>query len=110
MIESGIYAFGRNNEGQLGLENKIEQLTPQLISSLKKETIKKIACGYGHTMIITGNFYFHSKESETGLFSFGFNKYGQLGSKDNINVDSPILVSKNVKNVACGDYFTMIVK
>jgi alpha-tubulin suppressor-like RCC1 family protein len=58
-IENGVYTFGSNNCGQLGLENTTKQTTPQLISTLKNEKIKNVVCGGQHSMIITGKFKFH---------------------------------------------------
>jgi alpha-tubulin suppressor-like RCC1 family protein len=53
--ETGVYCFGLNEVGQLGLGNTINQTTPQLMTSLKNEKIKNIACGDVHTIINTGN-------------------------------------------------------
>jgi alpha-tubulin suppressor-like RCC1 family protein len=57
--ENGVYSFGWNNYGQLGLGNTIDQTTPQLISTLKNEKIKNVVCGHQHSIIITGKFKFH---------------------------------------------------
>jgi alpha-tubulin suppressor-like RCC1 family protein len=57
--ENGVYSFGRNHEGQLGLGNTTNQTTPQLISTLKNEKIKNVVCGGEHSIIITGKFKFH---------------------------------------------------
>jgi alpha-tubulin suppressor-like RCC1 family protein len=54
--ESGVYSFGRNSYGQLGLGNTIDQTTPQLISTLKNEKIINVVCGHQHNIIITGKF------------------------------------------------------
>jgi alpha-tubulin suppressor-like RCC1 family protein len=52
-IENGVYSFGLNNCGQLGLENTTKQTTPQLVSALKNETIKNFVCGGQHSFILT---------------------------------------------------------
>jgi alpha-tubulin suppressor-like RCC1 family protein len=49
--ENGVYSFGRNHEGQLGLGNTTNQTTPQLISTLKNEKIKNVVCGGYHSFI-----------------------------------------------------------
>jgi uncharacterized Zn-finger protein len=54
-IESGVYSFGHNEEGQLGLGNTTDQSTPQIIPFFKNEKIKNVSCGYCHTIITTGN-------------------------------------------------------
>jgi hypothetical protein len=43
-----------NAFGQLGIGNKKDQYTPQLISSLKNEKIKNIACEKFLTYVVTG--------------------------------------------------------
>jgi hypothetical protein len=55
--ENGVYSFGYNVYGELGLGNTIDQKIPQLISSLRNEKIKKIVCGGHHTLIWTGNLF-----------------------------------------------------
>jgi alpha-tubulin suppressor-like RCC1 family protein len=49
--ENGVYSFGRNSYGQLGLGNTVDQTTPQLISTLKNKKIKNAVCGGQHTFI-----------------------------------------------------------
>jgi alpha-tubulin suppressor-like RCC1 family protein len=58
-IESGVYSFGYNSDGQLGLGNTTKQSTPQLISTLKNEKIKNVVCGSDNTFIITGKLIFY---------------------------------------------------
>jgi alpha-tubulin suppressor-like RCC1 family protein len=53
--ENGLYSFGNNGGGQLGIENTVVQSTPTLVSFLKNEKIKSIVCGGHHTIIWTGN-------------------------------------------------------
>jgi alpha-tubulin suppressor-like RCC1 family protein len=49
--ENGVYSFGNNSYGQLGLGNTVDQTTPQLISTLKNKKIKNAVCGGQHTFI-----------------------------------------------------------
>jgi alpha-tubulin suppressor-like RCC1 family protein len=49
--ENGVYSFGNNSYGQLGLGNTNNQTTPQLISTLKNKKIKNVVCGGQHTFI-----------------------------------------------------------
>ena len=53
--------------------------------SLLKIPIATLACGYNHTLLIT------SKGGQ--IFSFGDNKFGQLGLNDTINRNKPTHVS-----------------
>jgi hypothetical protein len=53
-IEDYLYSFGRNNYGQLGIGNQIDQSTPQIITTLQSIQIVQIACGSEHTLALTG--------------------------------------------------------
>jgi E3 ubiquitin-protein ligase HERC4 len=53
-IENGVYSFGRNCYGQLGLGTTYNETKPQLITSLKNEKVKNVFCGGSHTIILTG--------------------------------------------------------
>lgn len=46
-----LYSWGRNDHGQLGLNNMINYFTPQEI--VWKESIKSITCGYDYNVAIT---------------------------------------------------------
>jgi alpha-tubulin suppressor-like RCC1 family protein len=65
-----VYSCGYNLYGQLGLGNKTQQTTPQLITALDSLTISAIACGSAHTVFITNN---------NKVYACGYNFYGQLG-------------------------------
>jgi alpha-tubulin suppressor-like RCC1 family protein len=65
-----VYSCGYNLYGQLGLGNKTQQTTPQLITALDSLTISAIACGSAHTVFITNN---------NKVYACGYNIYGQLG-------------------------------
>jgi alpha-tubulin suppressor-like RCC1 family protein len=56
--ENGVYSFGWNKFGQLGLGNTTDQTTPQLISTLRNEKIINAMCGGTHSIVITGKFKF----------------------------------------------------
>ncbi len=53
--EFQIYVWGRNIEGQLGIGNNEKQNIPQLFQF--DEKIRKIGCGYHHTILLTGKKY-----------------------------------------------------
>ena len=73
-----IYAFGRNEYGQLGLGDNIAKNAPTLIPTLNQ--IVQIAAGGDHSLVL----------SNTGqIYAFGANNYGQLGLGDNDNRDNP---------------------
>ena len=64
-----VYAWGRNNYGQLGVEDLNYSYVPTKIEGLSN--IKSIAAGYDHSLAL----------SDTGdtVYAWGRNDYGQLG-------------------------------
>merc|ERR1712100_843974 len=65
-----IYCWGCNFEGKLGLDNRDNQYTPILCSSLSNEDIIDIKCGHNHTLVLTSN---------GDVLSCGSNVAGQIG-------------------------------
>ncbi|XP_005297345.2 probable E3 ubiquitin-protein ligase HERC4 isoform X2 [Chrysemys picta bellii] len=66
-----VYAWGLATDGQLGLPGTEECIRiPRNIKSLSDIQIMQVACGYCHSLAL-------SKGSE--VYSWGQNKYGQLG-------------------------------
>ncbi|XP_051779370.1 probable E3 ubiquitin-protein ligase HERC4 isoform X1 [Erpetoichthys calabaricus] len=66
-----VFAWGLASDGQLGLSGTEECIrVPKNIKSLSEIQIVQVACGYYHSLAL-------SKASE--IFSWGQNKYGQLG-------------------------------
>ena len=53
----GIFSFGSNEYGQLGIGENIkdDQFTPQKVTFFDKMKIKQISCGHRHTLILTGS-------------------------------------------------------
>jgi X-linked retinitis pigmentosa GTPase regulator len=52
-----VYVWGCGTEGQLGLGPEIErQIMPKLLQFDDK--VVQIACGYYHTMFVTGNVFY----------------------------------------------------
>jgi hypothetical protein len=51
-----VYSWGRGEDGQLGLGDTSDQLRPIMIEALQDRLIIQIACGSGHTVVLTGNF------------------------------------------------------
>ena len=81
----------------------IQQLTPKIIKPLLNFNIVKVFPGLNHTAVV---------DSYGRLFTFGSNKFGQLGvghTKDRVglNLVGGVLVGKIVTNAACGDTFTI---
>jgi alpha-tubulin suppressor-like RCC1 family protein len=66
--DDDIFAFGCNNEGQLGLGHRECQETPTRMNILSGKGAKHIACGRVHSVV-----------SGRDIFLFGANQHGQLG-------------------------------
>jgi len=91
-----LLTWGEGKFGQLGTGDKNNQPTAFRVPALYN--IKEVACGWKHTLCLS---------NDGRLFSFGDNKYGQLGLAD----PSPIqltprvvesLIDKNVTQISCG--------
>ncbi|XP_074856307.1 putative E3 ubiquitin-protein ligase HERC4 isoform X2 [Carettochelys insculpta] len=66
-----VYSWGLATDGQLGLSGTEECIRiPRNIKSLSDIQVMQVACGYDHSLAL-------SKGSE--VYSWGQNKYGQLG-------------------------------
>lgn len=48
------FPFGRNNHGQLGIANTIDSTVPQMIDTFQGLSIQKVACGFYHTIFLSG--------------------------------------------------------
>ena len=88
VLDSGeVFGWGYNGNGQLGLGNTINQLTPYRVSALNNFVVVKVACGYAHTLALT---------DEGHLYAWGANSYGQLGTGNKSNSSSPLRVAESV--------------
>ena len=66
-----VYAWGDNEQGQLGLGDRRRRLTPERVAgSLASETVVSIACGAHHALALTADGVLHA---------WGGNDRGQLG-------------------------------
>jgi len=105
ICKNGVFSWGDNFGGQLGIGNQINQSSPQQISFFKNiEEIISLSCGNSHSICICKN----------GVFSWGWNKYGQLGIGNKINQSSPqqIFFFKNPEEIisfCCGYDFCVCI-
>ncbi|KAH8975214.1 hypothetical protein BDL97_01G143600 [Sphagnum fallax] len=107
ITDSGdVYACGGNQFGQLGVGGDHAEMLPRLVESpiLEDETMISVASGARHSAVLT----------ETGkMFSWGWNKYGQLGLGDSSDRDLPVQVAITdadyVSSIACGWWHTLAV-
>ncbi|CAL8358068.1 unnamed protein product [Boreogadus saida] len=66
-----VFSWGLGSDGQLGLNNFEECVrVPRNIKSLSDVQISQVACGYWHS---------HALSKAGQVFSWGQNRYGQLG-------------------------------
>ena len=94
------HAFGRNNNGQLGLGHNNHVSLPTPIPNLPK--LKLVSCGYNFTVCV---------DYEGFIWSFGANNCGQLGTKITTfsNVPQKLLNIPPVVSVSCGEAHTLII-
>ena len=106
--EGDLLTWGDARSGQTGnLERQILMTQfPTLVDQLQMAhvQVKTVACGQAHTLIL----------SKTGeVYSWGNNKYGQLGIGSRVDQRFPCYVNLeerhgNVTHVACGDRHSCI--
>ncbi|CAB3378357.1 Hypothetical predicted protein [Cloeon dipterum] len=100
-----VYAFGRNDNGQLGLGNAYNHLLPQRVGGLLDgQIVTSIAC-----QSISSFALLQSGE----VFSWGYNSNnGRLGFTSNSNQECspchvPGLDGVVISKIVCGPYFTL---
>ena len=90
-----MYVWGDNENGELGLGDFTGRLKPTLHSFFKNKKIKKLTCGNYHTLALFGKWFFiwfiFLENGE--IYSWGFNRFGQLGHGDSENRNTPTLIS-----------------
>lgn len=70
LIGCPVFSWGRGEDGQLGLGDTNDQDRPILVDALKCKGVVQVACGSGHTVVLSGeciyynNIYFFSFSSE----------------------------------------------
>lgn len=98
-----IYLWGKNEFGQLGLNDQMNRLLPTVQKSLRHQNIVYINMGEEHSAAIT---------KEGGLFTWGAGMYGQLGHGKNTNEILPRkvfeLMGSSICQVSCGRCHTLV--
>lgn len=99
-----VYSWGRGEDGQLGLGDTSDQHRPVLIEALQERQIVQIACGSGHTVVLT---------DKGEVYTWGRGDDGRLGHGDNGWKFVPRMVEelrgKSIRQVTCGSYHTAAV-
>ena len=96
-VSGNIFAFGKNDFGQLGfgdIENRLYPMNLKFLNSLKA---CYVACGEDFTAVLT---------LDGGVFTFGAGMYGQLGhngtSHEYLPRKVPDLMGSEVTQISCG--------
>jgi alpha-tubulin suppressor-like RCC1 family protein len=95
-----LFAWGDNKYGQIGHDkDEIRKPVPVRLMGFNDEKIKSIACGSMHSMALT---------EKGDVYSWGFNKYGQLGIGNTKNQNHPIRIDIKTQDFASIEKIEMI--
>ncbi|XP_047433036.1 RCC1 and BTB domain-containing protein 1 isoform X2 [Mugil cephalus] len=91
LVDNGeVYGWGYNGNGQLGIGNNGNQLTPCRVTALQGMCVQQVVSGYGHCLALT---------DEGLLYAWGANTYGQLGTGNKSNQLSPVQIMADKERV-----------
>ncbi|RQM23718.1 hypothetical protein B5M09_003914 [Aphanomyces astaci] len=100
-----VYSFGRNDYGQLGLNDTLDRRVPTLVDALSNIPLLALACGQYHSAVAT---------ADNKVLVCGKNDYGQLGLDGLENQLVPVAIgsgrldNETVVDVRCGYYHTIV--
>ena len=104
--DGGVIAFGFNLSGQLGTGNNVRQPVPERLNLPEGVHIMCCAAGGNFTQLVS---------DDGRVFAMGQNNYGQLGTGDTTDVNTPTEIDAAhfggapVAAVACGYNHTMAI-
>ncbi|XP_011636945.1 probable E3 ubiquitin-protein ligase HERC4 isoform X1 [Pogonomyrmex barbatus] len=97
-----VFAWGRNNFGQLGLNDTEQKNLPCQLRTLRNARVCYAACGEDFSVFLT---------MDGGVFTCGAGMYGQLGHGNNTNEILPRqvmeLMGSTVTQISCGKRHTL---
>ncbi len=102
-----VYAWGENYNGQIGNGCNDTQLKPIKVKGFNNEKVVMISCGSCHSMALT----------ECGhVYSWGHNKFGQLGIGNTVDSYEPKFVAAidenkcnvSIKKIICGSRHSVL--
>ncbi|KAM8819843.1 uncharacterized protein ACNFOS_014551 [Eudromia elegans] len=100
-----LYTFGEPENGKLGLlpEQLKNSRVPQPVPGIM-EKVNKVACGGGHTVVLT----------ERDVYTFGVGQYGQLGHgtflfETSVPKCVEHLRRHKIRSIACGENHTAVI-
>jgi alpha-tubulin suppressor-like RCC1 family protein len=99
--DGSVWAWGENQNGQLGDGTNTNKTTPVQVSNL-----------FNVSMIVAGDYYSLALKDDSSVWTWGYNYYGQLGDGSTTNKNTPIKVTGlfNVTMVAVGDRHSLVLK
>ncbi|KAM7357848.1 HECT and RLD domain containing E3 ubiquitin ligase 4 isoform 2-T4 [Cochliomyia hominivorax] len=97
-----VFGWGRNNCGQLGLNDYVNRSYPTQLKTLRSLGVRYISCGEEFSVFLT---------NDGGVFTCGSGRFGQLGHGSNSNEVLPRMVvelmGSTVTQIACGTKHTL---
>ena len=102
--DGSVWSCGNNYSNQLGYSSSNTSTFTKVTTNVSNT--KQIACGSEHTVIL---------KTDGSVWACGDNYYGQLGvgstsSTKTIFTQATTNINNDVKEIACGDYHTAILK
>lgn len=83
-----IYGFGTNQNGEIGLGNNIGWISmPTILGFFNGSSIQSINSGNSHTIVVLTN---------SSVYSWGLNTYGQLGQSNTRPLYIPTIISSMI--------------
>jgi len=102
--DGGVYGWGRNEKGQLGVGDTKDRKCPTLIKEISGHKIVRVATGKNHSLFLT---------DEGKVLACGDNKCGQsVGGPSVPMAKVPVLVAHEgppIVRIACGADFSVMV-
>jgi len=95
--DGSLWAWGRNDYGQLGDSSKIDSLVP-------------IQIGTGYAAIAAGFHHTAALKSDGSLWAWGYNAYGQLGDSTTTDSLVPKQIGTGYTAIATGSFSTVALK
>ncbi|XP_076231996.1 RCC1 and BTB domain containing protein claret [Calliopsis andreniformis] len=103
VTNNGVYAWGSNQFGQLGLGKVLQCSSPELVASLAQEVIIDAVAGQYHSVALT---------ADGRIFTWGWGVHGQLGHGNTEEKTTPTLVTSLlgvvIRSINAGHAHTLV--